>query len=149
MQLSHDAIVDRQFGPRAQAYVTSAVHSGGPDLDRLEAIARERPDARVLDLGCGGGHVSYRMAPHVSAVVACDLSADMLAATGPSINEASFLISRPRTPSISQTANSAVKAQVDAQRTRMRGPARSESERCDGDWSGASIISTSERFCIL
>lgn len=80
MQLSHDAIVDRQFGPRAQAYVTSAAHSGGPDLDRLEAIARERPDARVLDLGCGGGHVSYRMAPHVSAVVACDLSADMLAA---------------------------------------------------------------------
>ena len=35
-------------------------------------------DARVLDLGCGGGHVSYRVAPHVREVVACDLTPDML-----------------------------------------------------------------------
>jgi ubiquinone/menaquinone biosynthesis C-methylase UbiE len=34
----------------------------------------------VLDLGCGGGHVSFRMAPWVASVVAYDLSEDMLRA---------------------------------------------------------------------
>src|SRR5690606_4010542 len=32
------------------------------------------------DLGCGGGHVSLRVAPHVAKVSAIDLSAEMLAA---------------------------------------------------------------------
>jgi SAM-dependent methyltransferase len=36
--------------------------------------------ARVLDLGCGGGHVSYRAAPHVAEVVACDITPAMLEA---------------------------------------------------------------------
>jgi SAM-dependent methyltransferase len=80
MSTTHHDATDRQFGPQAQSYVTSAVHASGPDLDRIEAIARERPAGRALDLGCGGGHVSYRIAPHVGEVVACDLSADMLAA---------------------------------------------------------------------
>ncbi len=34
--------------------------------------------AQVLDLGCGGGHVSYRAAPHVARVVASDVTASML-----------------------------------------------------------------------
>lgn len=77
---SQNEAAARQFGPQAQAYVSSTVHSGGPDLERLEAIARELPSARVLDLGCGGGHASYRVAPHVGEVVACDLSGEMLEA---------------------------------------------------------------------
>ena len=32
----------------------------------------------MLDLGCGGGHVSYRAAPHAAEVVACDLTPEML-----------------------------------------------------------------------
>ena len=40
--------------------------------------AGPRPQARVLDLGCGGGHVSYHVAPHVHEVVAYDLSPEML-----------------------------------------------------------------------
>jgi ubiquinone/menaquinone biosynthesis C-methylase UbiE len=80
MTRSHDAVVETQFGPQAQAYVASAVHSGGADLDALEAIvARQRP-ARALDLGTGGGHVAYRMAPHAGAVIATDLSAEMITA---------------------------------------------------------------------
>jgi len=39
---------------------------------------RGRSGARVLDLGCGGGHVSLRAAPHVAEVVACDVSDEML-----------------------------------------------------------------------
>ena len=74
----HDYVVDH-YAPRAAAYVSSAVHASGPDLDQIEAFVRALPNARVLDLGCGGGHVSYRAAPHVREVVACDLTPDMLA----------------------------------------------------------------------
>ncbi|MBV8123047.1 MAG: class I SAM-dependent methyltransferase, partial [Paucibacter sp.] len=35
-----------------------------------------------LDLGCGGGHVSFAMAPHVGRLTAFDLSDEMLAAAG-------------------------------------------------------------------
>jgi SAM-dependent methyltransferase len=77
---THDDVIDRQFGPRANAYVASPTHAGGPDLDRIEAIAHAHPHAKVLDLGCGGGHVAYRAAPHVAEVIACDLSPQMLIA---------------------------------------------------------------------
>ena len=80
MTMSHHAFVADQYAPRASAYVTSAVHGGGEDLDQIEAVLRDRPAARVLDLGCGGGHVSYRAAPHAAEVVACDLTAGMLEA---------------------------------------------------------------------
>jgi ubiquinone/menaquinone biosynthesis C-methylase UbiE len=70
-------LVDRQFGQVAQTYLTSAVHAQGADLDALAALAQATPHAKVLDLGCGGGHVSFAMAPHAAAVVAYDLSDDM------------------------------------------------------------------------
>ncbi|KHK55741.1 SAM-dependent methlyltransferase [Ralstonia sp. A12] len=72
-------LVDQQFGQVAQAYLTSAVHAQGADLEALAALAQSMPHAKVLDLGCGGGHVSFAMAPHVAALVAADLSEDMLA----------------------------------------------------------------------
>src|SRR5215475_13265034 len=75
---SHEALVGDQFGARASAYLTSVVHATGADLARLAALARERPDARVLDLGCGGGHVTFAVAPHAREVVAYDLSPEML-----------------------------------------------------------------------
>ena len=71
-------LVDQQFGQVAQAYLTSAVHAQGADLDALAALAQSAPHAKVLDLGSGGGHVSFAMAPHVAAMVAYDLSEDML-----------------------------------------------------------------------
>src|ERR1700749_5061446 len=75
---NHEALVDDQFGSRANAYLTSAVHAQGRDLEALVALATNHRDARVLDLGCGGGHVSFNVAPHVREVVAYDLSAEML-----------------------------------------------------------------------
>jgi ubiquinone/menaquinone biosynthesis C-methylase UbiE len=66
------------YGPRASAYVSSAVHARGPDLDQVEAAVAGGGYGRVLDLGCGGGHVSYRAAPHVGEVVACDLTPQMI-----------------------------------------------------------------------
>ncbi|MDX7952639.1 class I SAM-dependent methyltransferase [Lichenihabitans sp. Uapishka_5] len=74
----HDYVAGH-YGPRASAYVSSAVHSGGPDLDRIAAVLQATRPNRVLDLGCGGGHVSYTAAPFASEVVACDLTPGMLA----------------------------------------------------------------------
>jgi SAM-dependent methyltransferase len=68
------------YASRARDYVTSVVHSTGEDLDQIEAEVRGMSAARVLDLGCGGGHVTYRAAPHVAQVVACDVTASMLEA---------------------------------------------------------------------
>jgi SAM-dependent methyltransferase len=75
---SHEALVGGQFGARADAYLNSVVHAQGVDLQALAALARAHPEARVLDLGCGGGHVTFHVAPHVREVVAYDLSPEML-----------------------------------------------------------------------
>jgi SAM-dependent methyltransferase len=79
---SHDTVVDRQFGPQARSYLTSAVHAQGADLDALADEIGTRPQARLLDLGCGGGHVGFRLAGQVAEVVALDLSAQMLEVVG-------------------------------------------------------------------
>ncbi len=77
---SFQRLVAQQFGPQAKAYVVSAVHAQGDDLKDLTALAANARPARVLDLGCGGGHVSFTVAPFSGAVVAYDLSQEMLAA---------------------------------------------------------------------
>jgi SAM-dependent methyltransferase len=75
---THEAVVGSQFGARAAAYLGSAVHARGADLDGLVAFVKDQEKARLLDLGCGAGHVTFAAAPHVREVVACDLSAEML-----------------------------------------------------------------------
>ncbi|PPQ27339.1 class I SAM-dependent methyltransferase [Rhodopila globiformis] len=80
MQRAHEDVVADQFGPRAKAYVESAVHAQGEDLAALETIVAQAAPAHALDLGTGGGHVAYLLARHARKVTACDLSAEMLAA---------------------------------------------------------------------
>ena len=75
---THDAIVNQQFSPQAQAYLSSAVHAQGADLDDMAQRIGEQPQAVALDLGCGGGHVAFRLAPLVQLVVAYDPSQSML-----------------------------------------------------------------------
>lgn len=75
---SHDDVVLEQYDTRASAYLTSAVHAAGADLDAMAALAGRHPEAVALDMGCGGGHVTFRLAPLVGKIVACDLSAPML-----------------------------------------------------------------------
>lgn len=65
----HDQVADA-FGSTAAAYLTSAVHATGADLQALADAVRATPDAAVLDLGCGAGHASFAAAPHVREVVA-------------------------------------------------------------------------------
>jgi ubiquinone/menaquinone biosynthesis C-methylase UbiE len=75
---SHEALVGQQFGSRAAAYLKSAVHAQGADLEALAALVAEGRGARVLDLGSGAGHVSFAAARRAGEVVAYDLSAEML-----------------------------------------------------------------------
>jgi len=76
---SHDDVVSAQFSPQADAYLRSAVHAAGEDLTRLAAIVGALPPGSALDLGCGGGHVAYLLAPLMGDVTAYDLSDAMLA----------------------------------------------------------------------
>jgi ubiquinone/menaquinone biosynthesis C-methylase UbiE len=80
MAETQEHVVARQYDPRAAAYVSSAVHAAGPDLDQIAAFAAAAPVAQALDLGCGGGHVAYRLAAHARSVVAYDLVPAMLQA---------------------------------------------------------------------
>lgn len=87
MQNAHERIVQAQFGPRAKAYVESAVHAQGADLDALEQVVGALRPQRALDLGAGGGHVSYLLARHAAEVTAADLSSEMLAAVAATARE--------------------------------------------------------------
>jgi len=77
---TREALNSQQFGTTAALYVESPVHATGDDLKQIAGIAKRFAGKRVIDLGCGGGHVSYAVAPHVGSVVAYDLSTEMLSA---------------------------------------------------------------------
>lgn len=77
---SHNSVVLDQYTTRASAYVNSAAHAAWQDLDLIAQLLANQRGAVALDVGCGGGHLTYRLAPLVSQVVACDLAASMLAA---------------------------------------------------------------------
>ena len=74
----HTDVVQRQFDEQASAYLSSAVHAQGSEFGLLQDALAGRGHARVLDLGCGAGHVSFHVAPLVAEVVAYDLSQAML-----------------------------------------------------------------------
>lgn len=75
---AHTQVVQKQFGEQASAYLSSAVHAQGAEFGELLDAVEGRGDARLLDLGCGAGHVSVLLAPAVERVVAYDLSPQML-----------------------------------------------------------------------
>jgi SAM-dependent methyltransferase len=75
----HD-LAGRQFGPKAENYLTSTVHASGADLQRLTELAAASGSRDALDLGCGAGHASFALArAGVARVVAYDLAPEMLA----------------------------------------------------------------------
>ena len=72
--------VRAQFGKTATAYVSSATHASGEDLERLVAVAAPRTNERALDLGCGVGHTLRRIAPLVAFAVGADATLEMMQA---------------------------------------------------------------------
>ena len=79
MTEAHAQRVQAQFGAVAAAYVTSAGHAGGDDLERLLAWGRALRPRRVLDVATGGGHTALAFAELGARVVAFDLTEPMLA----------------------------------------------------------------------
>jgi SAM-dependent methyltransferase len=77
---SQQARVQAQFGPSAAAYVASAGHAAGPDLEWLLAWGRRRGAARVLDIATGGGHTALAFSRFTESVVAMDVTLPMLEA---------------------------------------------------------------------
>jgi ubiquinone/menaquinone biosynthesis C-methylase UbiE len=71
-------LVQSQFAPAAQAYVTSATHARGADLARLVQLAALRGHELALDVATGGGHTALVLAPFARHVIASDLTLAML-----------------------------------------------------------------------
>ena len=91
--MKQQAVVDRQFGSTASAYLTSAVHAQGADLKAIQEIAQRLHGAalpQVLDLGCGAGHVSFALSPYAAAITAYDLSQQMLAVVDAAAQDKGF-----------------------------------------------------------
>jgi ubiquinone/menaquinone biosynthesis C-methylase UbiE len=82
----HDQVADA-FGSTAAAYLTSPSHASGADLTTLAAEIGSTPAARVLDLGCGAGHVSFAVAPRAQSVTAYDIAPQMLATVAAAARE--------------------------------------------------------------
>ena len=72
--------VREQFGKTAAAYVTSAGHAEGDELELMVALAGELRGKRVLDVATGGGHTALAFARAGAAVTATDVTPDMLRA---------------------------------------------------------------------
>ncbi|HET8696644.1 MAG TPA: class I SAM-dependent methyltransferase [Gammaproteobacteria bacterium] len=91
MRTHHDAVL-RQFDPQAQAYLASAVHAAGPDLERARELVREALPRRasIVDVGCGAGHLAFALAPHVTRVAAVDPAPAMRATVDAAARERGF-----------------------------------------------------------
>lgn len=68
----------QQYQDKSQAYLTSSVHAQGIEFQKMQQLIQSHQFKTVLDLGCGGGHVSYQVAPWVEQVTAYDLTPSMV-----------------------------------------------------------------------
>lgn len=78
---THSQTVQQQFDPQAAAYLASATHASGPDLDWVGhwLSGAAAPMGSALDAGSGPGHLSFRLAERFGRVCAVDASPAMLA----------------------------------------------------------------------
>jgi ubiquinone/menaquinone biosynthesis C-methylase UbiE len=72
--------VKQQFGKSADAYVNSAIHKDGYDLQKLLEMATITGEEELLDVATGGGHTANAFASFVKKVTAVDLTPEMLIA---------------------------------------------------------------------
>lgn len=78
MSDTHAQKVQAQFGAVAAAYVTSAGHAGGDDLEQMLVWGRALRPRRVLDVATGAGHTALAFAGLGARVTAFDLTEPML-----------------------------------------------------------------------
>ena len=75
---THHQVNQQQYQDKSQAYLTSSVHAQGIEFQKMQQLIHSHQFKTVLDLGCGGGHVSYQVAPFVEQVTAYDLTPSMV-----------------------------------------------------------------------
>ena len=68
----------QQYQDKSQAYLNSQVHAQGIEFQKMQQLIQSHQFQKVLDLGCGGGHVTYQVAALVDEVVAYDLTPSMV-----------------------------------------------------------------------
>lgn len=68
----------QQYQDKSQAYLSSTVHAQGIEFQKMQQLIQSHQFKTVLDLGCGGGHVSYQVAPFVDQVTAYDITPSMV-----------------------------------------------------------------------
>lgn len=76
--MADKSLIQKQFGPHAARYGVSEVHAAGTSLKRLVDVVSPRSHWAALDVATGAGHTAAAFAPHVSTVVAADLTPEML-----------------------------------------------------------------------
>ena len=87
MSKAHEQVVEAQFGPRAKAYVESAVHSQGADLEAIGALAPSYARSWPSISAPAAAMSPMSLARHARRVIATDLSSEMLAAVARTARE--------------------------------------------------------------
>jgi SAM-dependent methyltransferase len=93
----HDESIVSEFTHQAETFETSAVARAAQTLDALVRLAGPRPHERWLEVACGPGIVSRRLAPHAREVLGVDLTPAMIEvarreATAAGIANATFAV---------------------------------------------------------
>ncbi|TVT82327.1 class I SAM-dependent methyltransferase [Acinetobacter colistiniresistens] len=68
----------QQYQNKSQAYLNSTVHAQGIEFAKMQHLIQSSQLKKVLDLGCGGGHISYQIAAFADQVTAYDLTPSMV-----------------------------------------------------------------------
>lgn len=68
-----------QFGKNAANYATSTVHAKGASLNRIVEMVSPQSHWHALDIATAAGHTAFALAPHVSSIIASDVTPEMLA----------------------------------------------------------------------
>ncbi|HCA5035442.1 TPA: class I SAM-dependent methyltransferase [Acinetobacter baumannii] len=77
MQNQHD-LNQRQYSDKSEAYLKSSVHAQGIEFSKMQNLVAQYNFKNLLDLGCGGGHVTYHLAPFTDKITAYDLTPEMV-----------------------------------------------------------------------
>lgn len=71
-------LVQERFGANAANYVGSTVHAKGASLEGLVSAVQPESSWVCVDVATGAGHTAIAFAPHVSHMLATDLTEEML-----------------------------------------------------------------------
>ncbi|MEB3768002.1 class I SAM-dependent methyltransferase [Acinetobacter sp. MD2] len=75
---SQQQISKAQYQDKSDAYLNSQVHAQGIEFEKMRDCIQQHQFKHILDLGCGGGHVSYQVADLTETTIAYDVTPEML-----------------------------------------------------------------------